>query len=341
VLSILSVAFPFAPVSPDATGGAEQIVSQLDKALAQAGHRSFVVACEGSRVQGTLIPIPAAQPDASGRRQAHETCGRAIAHALKQHAINLVHMHGFDFHAYLPSPGVPLLVTLHLPLSWYPQEALTPARPNTWLHCVSRMQQKDAPVAARLLPSIENGVPLIELGTTRHAKRRYALSLGRICAEKGYHIALDAAHRAAFPLLLCGQVYGYAEHQRYFLEEVQPRLDRWRRFLGPVGFERKRRLLSGARCVLIPSLAAETSSLVAMEACACGTPVVALPNGALRDIVEDGRTGFLVRDAAEMADAIEAADEIAPDVCRETAAARFSHERMVERYIDRYYRLLQ
>ena len=73
-----------------------------------------------------------------------------------------------------------------------------------------------------------------------------------------------------------------------------------------------------------------------MEAAACGTPVVAFRNGALPEVVEDGRTGFLVDDAAGMADAIRRADQIDPAVCRETARRRFSLERMAAAYLDRY-----
>ena len=119
---------------------------------------------------------------------------------------------------------------------------------------------------------------------------------------------------------------------------MQPKLDRLRRFLGPVGFRRKRRLLAGARCLLVPSVAPETSSLVAMEA-AAGTPVIAFPNGALGEIVEHERTGFLVNSFEELTTAITRAHEIEPETCRAVAHARFSEASMVERYIELYGRL--
>ena len=99
--------------------------------------------------------------------------------------------------------------------------------------------------------------------------------------------------KRGLPLLLGGKVYQYREHVAYFRREIEPRLDGRRlRFLGPVGFARKRRLLAAARCLLAPSLAPETSSLVAMEALACGTPVIAFPSGALRKSSNTARRGF-------------------------------------------------
>ena len=140
-------------------------------------------------------------------------------------------------------------------------------------------------------------------------------------------------------MLLGGQVFPYEEHQRYFREALVPRLDARRRFLGPLAFARKRRLLSAARCLLLPTLAPETSSLVAMEALASGTPVVAFASGALPEIVEHGVTGFLVRTTHEMADAIAACDALDPEVCRAVARERFPVRRMVDRYFDAYQQL--
>jgi glycosyltransferase involved in cell wall biosynthesis len=186
-----------------------------------------------------------------------------------------------------------------------------------------------------LLPEISNGVDVDRFGG-RHAKRGFALALGRICPEKGFHIALDAARQAGVGMLLAGQAFGYEEHERYFQDEIAPRLDARRRFIGPVSLERKRRLLAAARCLLVPSLCPETSSLVAMEALASGTPVIAFPNGALAEIVEHGRTGFLVRDEMEMTEAIAVAGAIDPAVCREEARRRFSAVRTAEAYMRLY-----
>lgn len=339
-LTVLNVAYPLAAVGPDAVGGAEQVVAQLDRALTRAGHESLVIACEGSEVQGSLVPTRRWEQtlDEAACREAANSHREAIQQCLSRQSIDLVHLHGIDFLQYLPPPGVPVLVTLHLPPSWYPAAVFRLERPQTFLNCVSRTQQHACPDCPQMLPVIANGVP-DEFFEARHLKGNFAVSLGRICPEKGFHLALEAAAQAKVPLLLAGQVFPYEAHARYFRQEIQPRLDRQRRFIGPVGMRKKRRLLASARCLVAPSLAPETSSLVAMEALASGTPVVAFPSGALAEIIEHGKTGFLASTWQEMAEAIVAADALNPTECRETARRRYSEQRMLESYLQLYARL--
>jgi glycosyltransferase involved in cell wall biosynthesis len=100
-------------------------------------------------------------------------------------------------------------------------------------------------------------------------------------------------------------------------------------------------LLRSARCVLVPSLIAETASLVAREALAAGTPVIAFPNGALTETIDHGRTGFLVKDAAAMAEALAQVDAIDPAACRQVARERYSGARMIAQYLRLYQQLVE
>src|SRR5689334_4833749 len=338
-LTILSVAYPLAPVGPDAVGGAEQILTALDSALTRSGHQSLVIACEGSKTSGTLLPLRVHGTTLAETLESTDAQQRAaIKQVLREFPVDVVHMHGLNFLKYMPAEDVPVVATLHLPPSYYPPEIFSLGRPKTFLHCVSQSQRRSCPPNVRLLPEIENGVAFTEQRTP-HAKRNFCLALGRICREKGFHLAITAAELARTPLLLGGQIFNFPTHHEYFDKEIAPRCSGAIRFIGPVGLTRKRRLLSAARCLLVPSLAPETSSLVAMEALACGTPVIAFPSGALPEIVEHGRTGFLVNDEVEMAEAIVAAGSLDTAVCIETARSRFPAERMVQSYFDMYHRL--
>jgi glycosyltransferase involved in cell wall biosynthesis len=194
--------------------------------------------------------------------------------------------------------------------------------------------ERPAEEAVRMALAMQEAFGLLA-GSWR--KRGYALALGRICPEKGFHLALDAAREAGWPLLLGGQVFPYPEHQRYFDTQIGPRLDRCRRYLGPVALARKRRLLAGARCLLCPSQVPETSALVAMEALACGTPVVALRAGSVPEVIEDGVTGFVRDTEDELVAAVGHIDDIDRARCRQEVERRFSPRVMAERY-ERVYR---
>jgi glycosyltransferase involved in cell wall biosynthesis len=221
-LTILHVAYALARVSADSAGGAEQVLGWLDRALVRADFRSVVIAREGSSVAGELIPVShvdGSLEDWQTWHRAHEQHRAAIARALHNFDIDLMHMHGLNFDQYLPgNSDVPVLVTLHLPPAWYPAAKLQPTRARIFFNCVSASQRHACPPDVRIAATIENGVP-IERFTPARQKRNFALALGRLCPEKGFHLALDAARRAHTPLVIGGEIFPARVHCEYFNEQ--------------------------------------------------------------------------------------------------------------------------
>lgn len=341
-LSILSIAYPFAPVRTDTAGGAEQILRILDEGLVRLGHHSTVLACSGSRIMGNLIDFPGTNGRivCATRNKTYRLVRDLACAALRERNIDLIHLHGIDFMEYLPDTDIPVLITLHLPVSWYDANAFKQIRERVYFNCVSRHQEETAQFIPNLLPFVENGVPILDC--TFPVPEEYVVVLGRICPEKGIHLAIDAARQAGISLILAGGLFDYESHHEYYSHEVLPRLDGDRyRYVGSLGPEEKNALLGSAKCLLAPSLAPETSSLVTMEAYACGTPVVAFPSGALSDLVEHGKTGFLVQSVSEMARAIARTDTINRAYCRDLTEREFSANRMVADYVLRYRHILK
>jgi len=336
-LTVLNVAFPLLPVTAGSSGGAEQILYLLERGIADAGHRSIVVAAKGSDIAGELIETPAVTSDITEevRADAQRKHARTIEKALSGTHVDLIHFHGLDFSTYRPRKALPQLATLHLPAAWYPASIFEER--DVQLNCVSQAQATSSPRPG--LPVVCNGID-----TQRYrfdtGNRQHVLWLGRICPEKGVDIALRVALRLDLPMIVAGAVHPFRDHEIYFAEKVRPLLDSKRKYAGAVDLDIKIKLLSEASCLLIPSLVAETSSLVAMEAIASGTPVIAFRSGALPEIVEHGKTGFIVDSEDEMAATLGQIGKISPEVCRSTALERFEASRMIEGYLRLYDQLI-
>ncbi|HXS76028.1 MAG TPA: GNAT family N-acetyltransferase [Terracidiphilus sp.] len=346
--TVLSIAYPFAPVGPNLVGGAEQILWDLDRAIVAAGHRSLVVACEGSKPAGCLfaVSLPNRESwDEVDREWCRSQFQAAVSKALASEPVDIVHVHSMDLYGYDFPSGIPLLMTLHLPIDWYMHEAFTKYRNQAKFCYVSESQRRAGLARFGDAPVIGNGVEIPPIKSYCE-KSDFALVMGRICPEKNAHSALEAGTKAELRVIIGGQVYPYRAHRQYFEEKIRPQLNNKgsagsHQFVGPLTPESRCELLSQARCLLHPTLAPETSSLVAMEALAAGTPVIAYRSGALQEIVEDGVTGFLVNDVEGMAEAIRKVNAISPAACREAAERRFSKERMIEGYFDLYDRIVK
>jgi glycosyltransferase involved in cell wall biosynthesis len=116
---------------------------------------------------------------------------------------------------------------------------------------------------------------------------------------------------------------------RYFTEMVEPLLGPDAVYLGEVPHQQKLDLLAGASALLFPIRWNEPFGLVMLEALACGTPVLAFPEGAAPEVVEDGRTGYLCEDEQDMTDKLGRLDQISRADCRAAVEGYFSTQRMV------------
>lgn len=167
----------------------------------------------------------------------------------------------------------------------------------------------------------------------------YVAFLGRMCEEKGPHRAILAARKAGIPIRLAAKVAEPAE-RAFFEEHVEPLLGPDAVFLGEVGHDAKVELLQGAMALVNPIRWNEPFGLVMIEAMLCGTPVVGFPEGAARELIEDGVTGYRCLDEDDIARALLDIGSIDRAACRVRAVERFSTGRMVADHLDLYRQVL-
>ena len=346
-LRILYIAYPLLPVSDESAGGAEQMLSVLERQMHKLGHRTAVAACDGSKVAGEMLATGPAPTEADRFEQRDAEHNARVVEFIRERerrgdGFDLVHDESGHFWRHALALPIPVLATVHLPRSFYDEQMFGNYGPNLYFNCVSRSQLESFQDLPKMMGVVENGIEVTRFPFAER-KRDYLLWMGRICQEKGTHVAIDVAEDRGISLIIAGQVYPFSYHQDYFRREVVPRLERTSvriQFVQRPSFTEKLNLLQNARALLIPALADETSSLVAMEAMACGTPVIAFRRGALPEVIADGQTGILVNSAEEMTEATEHVREISPQRCRARVEALYDSIRMTRDYEELYGRVL-
>jgi glycosyltransferase involved in cell wall biosynthesis len=223
---------------------------------------------------------------------------------------------------------------------------------------ISHQQLSNAPPAfvSACAGVVHNGVNLDAYPFVEQ-KESWFLTLARINRSKGHSTAARICREIGAELRLAGTVPGFhsvaalqdaarsmAEGNpdlRYYRDEVMPELVTGQiEHLGEITGELKHQTVGRAKALLFPIQWDEPFGLAAIEALACGTPVVAMNRGALPEIVEHGVNGFLANDEAEFAQCMARVDEIDPAVCRRTVEERFSAQVMTQGYLDTYERVL-
>jgi glycosyltransferase involved in cell wall biosynthesis len=226
---------------------------------------------------------------------------------------------------------LPVVTTIHGEFNAELLDLYGRLAPRVPVIAVSHAQRKPAPQVP-IARVIHHGIDADEF-PFGDGQGGYCLFLGRLNRDKGAHSAIIAARKAGFPLKIAGKMREPWERD-YFDREVAPRLGDGIEYLGEVEHADKLDLLAGARAVLFPIRWNEPFGLVMIEALACGTPVLAFPEGAAPEVIDDGRTGFLCHDEAEMAEALDRVDTIDRHACRAAVEGYFSTARMVREHLD-------
>jgi glycosyltransferase involved in cell wall biosynthesis len=333
---------PWIPVPPPAYGGIEQVIALLSGALMERGNSVTLFAAPGTESRAQVMsPLEHPHPDEI-EMSLYEADHVASAFALIEEAdspFDVLHDHcGFAAFAFADRIDVPVVHTLHGPFT--PETTAFYARHGHKARAValSRYQAEQAPRELEIAAVIGNPI-VVDDFPFRDDKDDYLLWIGRMNRDKGPDRAIAAAREADVPLVLAGPVQ--PGNEEFFASEVEPHLDGDRvRYIGEVG-EEKSDLYAGARAFLMPIRWAEPFGLVMTEAMACGTPVIAYPEGSAPEIVIDGETGFVVDGEHEMAEAVGRLGEIDPHRCRESARERFDVAAVAEAYEAAFTHLLK
>jgi glycosyltransferase involved in cell wall biosynthesis len=334
-MRIAQLAPTYERVPPRTYGGTELIVHLITEELVERGHDVTLFASGDSLTRASLrsvtdAPMRYGLADESGLGHAEYlqlANAQAAFLAAAEGSFDIVHNHaGIEGLVLAADSRTPVISTMHNPFT--PQtQPIWDVYP--WFHHAVSIASSATFPARGALPAIHHGIDVATFRFEPSPANGYLLFLGRFSKGKGADRAVEAARRAGRRLILAGKIDAAdAEHVRATIEPLFD--DKMVRYIGEVDGEVKRDLLAGADALLFPIEWDEPFGLVMVEALSSGTPVIGFRRASVPEVVEDGRTGFVVDDLDGMVHAISRIGMIDRRACRSAAESRFTVRRMVD-----------
>jgi glycosyltransferase involved in cell wall biosynthesis len=337
-LHIGMVAPPWYSVPPDAYGGIEEVVANLTRVLVERGHRVTLIGAGEDDTPATFHRTYEQPPsERLGEPVPEVLHAAAAAQLLADLDVDLVHDHSLAGPLTAAGRSEPTVVTMHGPVGGEMADYFRRLGETISLVAISDAQRELAP-DMNWVATVHNGIDVDSFPFQEH-KEDWLLFVGRFSPDKGAHLAIDAARAAGRYIVLAGKASEPNEKQ-YFEQEIRHRLGDDATYIGELDASAKRDLYAKAACLLFPIRWPEPFGMVMIEAMACGTPVIAFPFGSVPEVIEDGRTGFIVRDEDAAVKALARLDHLERTQIRRSFERRFSARRMATEYIQLYESLL-
>jgi glycosyltransferase involved in cell wall biosynthesis len=330
---------PWVPVPPPSYGGTEAVVDRLARGLVAAGHDVLLFAPGDSTCDVPSVPhtLPS-RPDEIGITTVE------LAYVIRGHDClsdcDVVHDHTLAGPAIGRRRGSPpMLTTSHGPFTPEVSDVYRSFARRVAIIAISHAQAVEAShQGIHVARVIHHGLDPDEV-SPGPGDGGYLLFLGRMHPDKGVDVAARVARRAGMPLRIAAKMREPGE-RAWFEAQVKPLLGDGIEFVGEADRPDALSLLQGAAALLNPIQWCEPFGLVMIEALAAGTPVLAFPNGAAPEIIDDGVTGFLCSDEEQMVRRVADIAKLDRRACRDVVVSRFSTARVVEDHVATYERVI-
>lgn len=330
-------------VPPRLYGGTERVVYWLTEELVALGHEVTLFASGDSRTSGKLDATwpKALRLDGSVRdpNALHMLMLERVRQKCDDEQFDFLHFHldYYPFSLFARQP-TPFLTTLHGRLDLPEHQPVFKTFSKIPLVSISNAQRRPVP-QANFVRTIHHGLPE-NLLTPQALKPSYLAVLGRIAPEKGVDRAIRIAIRCGIPLKIAAKVD--RADQEYYDTLIKPMMDHpLVEYIGEIGDHEKSDFLSGAVGLLVPIDWPEPFGLVMIEAMACGTPVIAYNRGSVPEIIDDGKTGFIVEDEISAVADVGRLGELDRVAIRKQFETRFTARRMALDYLNTYQGMIE
>jgi glycosyltransferase involved in cell wall biosynthesis len=330
-------------IPPKYYGGTERVVACLCDTLVDLGHDVTLFAAADAKTKARLVttrdqsirldPAPLKSDLAAHLATLHEVKRRAAQFDILHFHLDVLHFPMFEPHA------DKCVTTLHGRLDLRDLRQCFERWPGFGLVSVSDSQRRPMP-EVNWLATVHHGLVATPRSAPAPGADPYLTFLGRISPEKGCDAAIRIAKRAGIPLRIAAKIDN--ADRAYFDSVVQPLLDDpLIEFVGEIGDGQKAEFFRNARALLFPINWPEPFGLVMIEAMAHGTPVIAYDRGAVREVLRDEVTGFIVNSEDEALVALEHVGQLDRNLINAAFERRFTPEIMARAYVSVYDSLIQ